>query len=142
MSSDAAAPPKLVKDLMTREVKTLGRNDRLSVADEAMARGRLRHLPVIDDDGELAGIVSQRDMYRGALQRLMGYGEHAQDRLFEQLAVKEVMTHEVVTIAPDAPLAEAARLMLDRRVGSLVVVRDGRIEGMLTEGDFVRAALG
>lgn len=139
MPRDATPGPQTVKDLMTREVQTVTRNDRLTRADELMRRGRLRHLPVLDDDGEIAGILSQRDMYRGALSRLLGYGEHAQDRLYEQLLVKEVMSADVVRIDPDATLREAARLMVERGVGSLLVVRDGRLEGILTEGDFVRA---
>ena len=140
MPREKTNQPQLVRDLMTREVKTLARNEKLSLADDLMTQERVRHLPVIDDDGELAGIVSQRDMFRGALARVLGYGEHAQDRPFDQLVVKEVMTYEVVTIGPDAPLTEAARLMVERQVGSLVVVHGGRIEGILTEGDFVRAA--
>jgi len=132
---------KHVKDLMSRDVKTVGRNDRLTLADELMSQGPMRHLPVVDDDGELAGLLSQRDMYRDALRRMLGYGEHAQDRLYDQLLVKEVMSTDVFTIAPDAPLREAAERMLAERIGCLVVVRNGKIEGILTEGDFVRAAV-
>jgi CBS domain-containing protein len=127
-----------VRDLMTAEVTTLGRNDALSIADDVMRLGRIRHMPVVDDDGQLVGIVSQRDLFRGALARALGYGAHAQQKILGQLLVKEVMTNDPVTVAPDAPLAEAARLMLQRKIGCLVVVEGGSLVGILTESDFVR----
>ena len=127
-----------VRDLMTPEVTTLRRNDTLSIADDVMHLGRIRHMPVVDDDGLIVGIVSQRDLFRGSLARALGYGAHAQQKLLGQLVVKEVMTNDPVTIGPDAPLAEAARLMLQRKIGCLVVVEDGRLAGILTESDFVK----
>ena len=127
-----------VRDLMTAEVTTLRRNDTLSIADDVMHLGRIRHMPVVDDDGLIVGIVSQRDLFRGALARALGYGAHAQQKLLGQLVVKEVMTNDPVTIGPDAPLAEAARLMLQRKIGCLVVLEDGRLAGILTESDFVK----
>jgi CBS domain-containing protein len=127
-----------VRDLMTSEVTTLQRNDSLSIADDVMRLGRIRHLPVLDEDGQLVGILSQRDLFRGSLARALGYGAHAQQKLLGQLVVKEVMTNDPLTIGPDAPVAEAARLMLERKVGCLVVVQDGRLAGLLTESDFVK----
>ena len=126
-----------VRDVMTRDPKTLGRNDQLSLADDLMKQERIRHLPVLDDDGELAGIVSQRDMFRGALARALGYGETAQRRMLGLLAVKEVMTTQMVTVEPGAPIADAARTMVDRKIGCLPVVEGGKLVGILTESDFV-----
>jgi CBS domain-containing protein len=116
----------------------LRRNDSLTIADQVMHLGRIRHMPVLDDEGQVVGIVSQRDLFRGALARALGYGAHAQQKLLGQLVVKEVMTNDPVTIGPDAPLAEAARLMLERKIGCLVVVEEGRLVGILTESDFVK----
>jgi CBS domain-containing protein len=130
--------PQRVRDLMTKEVTTLRRNDKLSIADDVMRLGRIRHLPVLDDEEQVVGIVSQRDLFRGALARALGYGAHAQQKLLGQLLVKEVMTNDPTTIAPDAPLAEAARVMLKGKIGALVVIEDGRLVGILTEADFVR----
>lgn len=134
----AAGP--VVRDFMTEEVATLARNDKLTIADDVMNLGRIRHLPVLDEAGEeVVGIVSQRDLFRGALARCLGYGEHAQQRLLAQLVVKEVMSTEIETIGPDEPLEEAARRMLERKIGCLVVVQGGRLVGILTESDFVKA---
>ena len=112
-----------VRDLMGRDVKTLHRNDRLTIADELMRMDRIRHLPVIDDEEELGGIVSQRDLFRSALARTLGYGERAQQKLMDQLLVKEVMSMPVENIGPDAPIADAARLMSEKKIGCLVVTQ-------------------
>lgn len=131
----------LVRDLMTKDVVTLGRNEKLSVADDIMKLGRIRHLPVVDDDGSLAGIVSQRDLFHSGLLRALGYGTHARDQALDDLVLKEAMKSEVMTIAPSAPLAEAAQIMLKYKIGCLVVVDGNTIAGILTESDFVKLAL-
>ncbi|MBW2281850.1 MAG: CBS domain-containing protein [Deltaproteobacteria bacterium] len=129
---------KHVKDIMVREVATLKRNDELSLADDVMRLGRIRHLPVVDEDtGQLVGIVSQRDLFRGALVRAFGYGENAQRRVMKTIPVKEVMTTEPVTTTPDTALRDAARLMLDKKIGCLPVLEGDKLAGILTEADFV-----
>lgn len=127
-----------VRDAMTSEVTTLKRNDKLSLADDIMHLGRIRHLPVLDDDGqELVGIVTQRDLFRGALAKALGYGQSAQRKIMDTLLVKEVMGTDVITTRPDTPLVEAARVLVERKIGCLPVVEDGHLIGILTEGDFV-----
>jgi CBS domain-containing protein len=123
---------------MTREVATLNRNDELSVADDVMRLGRIRHMPVLDEEtGELAGVVSQRDLFAGALTRAFGYGTAAQRRVLKTIAVKEVMTTKVVTTSAETPLREAAQQMLEGKIGCLPVVEQGKLIGILTESDFV-----
>ena len=130
-----------VRDAMTQDVATIHRNESLLVADDVMRLGRIRHLPVIDDDGALAGIVSQRDLFHSGLLRALGYGQHAKQQALQLLELKEAMKTDVVTIEPGAPLFEAAKLMLDRKIGCLVVVEGKKIVGILTESDFVRLAI-
>ena len=127
-----------VADVMSSAPKTLGRNDRLRMADDLMNAERCRHLPVLDERKRLAGIVSQRDLFQSALLRALGYGSRARDQVLSSVVVKEVMTDQVRTIAPDAALTDAARLMYERKIGCLPVVEDGALVGILTEGDFVR----
>jgi CBS domain-containing membrane protein len=130
--------PTLVRDVMTSDVVTLGRNEKLVVADDVMRLGRIRHLPIVDDDGRLAGIVSQRDLFHSGLMKALGYGSHAQQNVLDMLAVKEAMRDDVVTTAPTTPLVDAAKLMIERKIGCLVVVDGDKIAGILTEGDFVK----
>ena len=109
-----------VRDVMTPDVTTLKRNDKLTLADDIMHLGRIRHLPVLDDDGQqIVGVVSQRDLFRGALARALGYGRRAQRKVLDTLSVKEVMTSEVITTTPDTPLVEAARILAERKMGCL-----------------------
>jgi CBS domain-containing protein len=133
--------PTLVRDLMTAGVVTLGRNDKLVAAEDLMRLGRIRHLPVLDEDGRLAGIVSQRDLFHSGLIKALGYGVHAQERALATVLVKEAMTTQVVTTAPDTPLRDAARTMLERKIGCLVVVDAGKVAGILAESDFVKLAI-
>src|SRR5215470_4318779 len=130
-----------VRDLMTADPTTLKRNDKLTLADDIMRLGRVRHLPVVDDDGEaLAGIVTQRDLFRDALAQALGYGRHAQRKILDTLSVKDVMNTDVITTTPDTSLVEAAKLLTQRKIGCLPVVENGRLVGILTEGDFVALA--
>lgn len=130
-----------VRDVMSTEVTTVDVNDKLTIADDVMRLGRIRHMPVLDADGSIVGVLSQRDLFRGALARSLGYGVHGQQKLLEILFVKEVMSTNPATIGPDEPLSAAARLLSERKIGCLPVVEGGKLAGILTEGDFVRLAM-
>jgi CBS domain-containing protein len=130
---------KRASDLMSRTVRTLGRNDKLSVADTLMRADRIRHLPVVDDDGRVVGIVSQRDLFFNALVRALGFGSTARDRTLDSILVKEVMTEDVVTTAPEAEITTAAQMMVDRKIGCLPVVDADVLVGILSESDIVSA---
>ena len=127
----------LVGDVMSPTPKTLGRNDQLSVADDLMRAERIRHLPVVDEQGLLAGIVTQRDLFHSALVRALGFGTAVRDKMLSSILVKDVMTEEVVTTTPTTPLTAAAAVMADRKIGCLPVVDDTTLVGILTEGDLV-----
>jgi CBS domain-containing protein len=135
------ATTKTVRDVMSSDATTLDINDQLSIADDVMRLGRIRHMPVLDADGTIAGIVSQRDLFRGALARNLGYGEHAQQKLIGSLRVKDVMTNAPTTIAPDASLSDAARLLIEQKIGCLLVAENEKLVGILTESDFVELAI-
>jgi acetoin utilization protein AcuB len=125
-----------VEDRMSREVRTLGRNDKLSLADELMKAGSFRHVVVVEK-GEIVGVISQRDLFYGALAWSVGLGSAAHDKALAAVPVKQVMQGDVVTVTPETSLSEAARIMLESRVGCLPVVAAGGLVGILTEGDFL-----
>jgi CBS domain-containing membrane protein len=127
-----------VRDVMSKDVATIERNEKLMVADDVMRLGRIRHLPVVDADGALAGIVSQRDLFHSGLVKALGYGTHAQRQALDMLVIKEAMKTEVVTTTAETKVADAARLMLERKIGCLVVVEGAKVIGILTESDFVK----
>jgi CBS domain-containing membrane protein len=137
-----AAEKILVEDVMSTDLFTLGRNDKLSVADDLMKQQRIRHIPILDSDGELCGIVTQRDLFRGILLRSLGYGDRAEQKLLDSLSVKDAMHDEVLTISATSTLGDAATLMLSNKVGCLPVVDGGRLVGMISEADFVKQFAG
>ncbi len=102
---------------MSRDVVTLGRNDVLTAADDLMTENVVRHMPVLNEDGRLVGIVSQRDLLVNALVRALGYGSVAGKKAKEGLLVKEVMTVEVVTASAVWGRCGSLGAALCRRVG-------------------------
>ena len=129
---------RTVSELMNRDVVTVGRNDSLTVAEQTMVAGEFRHLPVLNEDGELAGIVSHRDIYHSAFVKALGHGVAAKNKMFDMLLVKEVMSEHIISTTADAPLSEAATTMLEHKVGCLPVLDQGKLVGILTESSFVR----
>jgi CBS domain-containing protein len=129
-----------VSELMSKDLKTVERNDELSLADDVMKMKRVRHLPVMED-GRLVGILSQRDLFHAALSTAMGFGQKASKEFLKTVPVKEAMADELVTIGPSDDVKDAARLMTERKIGCLPVVDDGRLVGILTESDFLKLAL-
>ena len=130
---------KTVQDIMSAEVTTLGRNDTLLLAKDIMNLGRIRHFPVVEDD-ELVGVVSQRDLYRASLGTVMQYGEKAQRAFLESVAVKEIMV-DPISIGPDATVRDAARLMMEHKIGCLPVLKDSRLVGIVTETDMLQVVV-
>ncbi|MGE0821893.1 MAG: CBS domain-containing protein [Candidatus Binatia bacterium] len=128
---------RTVRDIMTGEVTTLGRNDSLQLAKDIMTLGRVRHFPVIDD-GKIVGVVSQRDLYKASLGSVMKYGEKAQRAFLEGIAVKEVMAEPPITIASHASVKEAAQLMIEKKIGCLPVLEGPKLVGIVTETDMLK----
>jgi CBS domain-containing membrane protein len=126
-----------VADVMTREVRTLRRNDPVSVADELMRVGRFRHAVVVDEEGEVVGLLSQRDIMLNALAWHLGQGRKAHEQLLATALAKDLMHANVVTIEPDAPIGEAARRLVEHRIGCLPVVDASGLVGIVTESDFL-----
>jgi CBS domain-containing protein len=137
MSSAKIAHAMKVRELMATDVKTIGRNDELTIADDIMNMKRLRHLPVVEE-GRLVGVLTQRDLFHAALSTALNFGSKAQKEFLKTVAVKEVMTDEVRTIEPGADIKEAARLMVEHQIGCLPVVENGKLVGLITETDLLK----
>lgn len=139
MSEAAAKRAELhVKDYMTSNPETLSPEDRLLDAELLVRRAGVRHMPVVSED-RLVGVLSERDVRRYAASILYSTPEEY-NRTFEQTLVGTVMTKEVVTIGPEAPLAEAAGLLYAQHRGCLPVMEAERVIGIITRRDFLRFA--
>jgi acetoin utilization protein AcuB len=114
-------------------------DDSLHVADGIMSMGAVRHLPVVSG-GELVGVVSQRDILRapGLLAPLI----ESASAILKELRVEDVMSSPVVTIGAEASVQEAANRVLKHRVGCLPVLEAGRLVGIVTTSDLLRAIAG
>jgi len=114
--------------------------DNLRAAVEHFRRGNYCCLPALDSDGRLVGIVTDRDV-RQALNSPFVLHERRQDeRLLNQVLVEVCMTPDPITVRPETPVYEAARLMRTRKIGGLPVLDDaGTLVGIVTETDLLRA---
>jgi CBS domain-containing membrane protein len=127
-----------VKDLMSPDVETVYSDESMDLANTILTLGRIRHLPVVDREGRLCGILSQRDVLR-AFAELFKKGLSENDQ--ERIPITEIMTVDITTISPDAAALEAAEILWENKYGCLPVVEDGIVVGILTESDFVRSAI-
>ncbi|MGH3148201.1 MAG: CBS and ACT domain-containing protein, partial [Rubrobacter sp.] len=123
-----------VNDSMTREVVTLSPQDTAKAALALCRERRIRHLPVLEG-GVLVGIVSDRDL-RSAAPAL---GDTDRAAALAEIRVGEVMASQVVTVAPDDPIEQAANTMRERRIGCLPVVEGGGLVGIVTASDVMDA---
>lgn len=118
-----------VTELMTNAVLTIRTDAPLEQAATEMRLGHVRHLPVVDLEGRVVGVLSSFDVMRALAQG----NRHAQ--------VRDVMSKQVVTVRDDSTASEAARQMRELKIGSLPVVdADGRLLGIVTETDFLEIA--
>ena len=136
-----------VKNAMTKDPISIDPEAPIGTALDVMRTKHVRHLPVVDDAGQLMGIVTDRDLRQAAfapavqeyLSEMARRRAHELGETLENLRVRDVMTWVVVTTHPEASLAHAALIMSERRVGSLPVVDGGRLVGFLTEYDVLKA---
>lgn len=127
-------PMLTVGELMTRELVTLEEDDALIQVDDLLKRHHIRHVPVVQGR-RLVGMVSHRDLIRALARQPAG-------KAAQPLGVRDVMTRDVETVAPDASARQAIEKLLDRRFGCLPVVDgQGELVGLVTESDFLRLAL-
>jgi CBS domain-containing membrane protein len=134
--------PVRVAHLMSTHLLTLFAEQTLPIAEELMSLKRLRHIPVVDDDGRLVGLVSHRDLLRAQFSNLTGIAAADRRILEARVPVSSIMTVDVWTVPSDMLASKAGELLLDHRFGCLPVVdADRRLVGMLTEADFLRFAI-
>lgn len=138
----AAAPsdaPLRVGDLMTRQILAISPQDSFADAWQIMREARVRHLPVVDRELRLIGLVTHRDLVGHAPSDLTDAREDERIAALAHVHIGDIMETHLSTAAPDEPLACAGQRMLDAKIGCLpVVAADGRLLGILTESDFVR----
>lgn len=133
-----------VRDLMTPKVFSVGPEDTLADVWEIMELQHIRHVPVIDDESRVVGLVSNRDLVRTALHDDVELPVTERQDLLGTLKVRLAMVRDVETVSPDTTLGDAGELMLENKFSCLPVTEGpGRaLIGIITEADFVRYVVG
>ena len=127
---------ELVKDWMSADVITISPETTLPEAHQIMTTEEIRRLPVVDRDSRLIGIVSIGDIRSAEPSPATSLSIWEMNYLLSALTIDKIMTHHPKTIAAEATLAEAARMMLEYRVSGLPVVDDDfHVIGIITESD-------
>ncbi len=126
-----------IREIMMASPVTLAPGDTLDLANDIMSLGRIRHIPIVED-GRVAGILSQRDLFGAAVGLVLGLKGKEQKDLLKSFRIKEVMRHPVITISPDASVKEAAQLMAEKKIGCLPVVERDNLIGLLTLTNILR----
>ncbi len=131
----------LVRERMSQEPVTITPDVSVTDALRLMRARKVRRLPVLDNRGKLVGIVSDQDLLYASPSPVSSLSVWEMNYLLAKLKVEEVMTRQVITIAEDTPLEEAARIMADNKIGGLPVIRDDKLVGIVTETDLFKTFL-
>ena len=139
------APQLRVREIMTDSPRSTRPDTLLRDAARDLVRSGIGALPVIEADGLLVGMLSERELMRHmlSLASINGSIPRPQSGIERQRrTVRDVMTRQVLCVSPDQPLAEVASLMTNKDVDRVPVVEEGRLVGFLTRGDIVRKLIG
>ena len=127
-----------VCDRMRTDIVTVKAGESCQGALRVMNVLKISHLPVLEGD-RLVGIVTERDIYRRAPRVTLSSAALGESgTLLSHVSIGGLMTYKPVTVDPATSVKDAVRIMRERMIGSLLVVEDGRVAGILTDGDVLR----
>ena len=129
----------LIKDWMSKTPVTVKPATSIMKAAKLMKENGFRRLPVIDDDGRLVGIVSDRDIKEASPSKATTLDMHELYYLLSEIKAGDIMTKTVITVGPDDTVEKAAVLMLRHNVGGMPVVdAKGLVVGVITDSDIFK----
>jgi CBS domain-containing protein/mannitol/fructose-specific phosphotransferase system IIA component (Ntr-type) len=133
-----------VRDLMTERPRTVSPDAPLRSAVLDMLRAGVGGLPVVDEENRVLGMLSERELLRDLLSHYLprAGGVASLPPTAARRTVRDIMTRQVLCVAPEQPLAEVASLLLNKDVDRVPVVKEDRLVGFLTRGDIVRKLIG
>ena len=118
---------------MTRPVIAVRPEMPIQDALKLMRTEHIRRAPVVAEHGRMVGIVSERDMLHASPSQATSLSIWKIHYLLSKITVERVMAKNVVTVAEDTPIEDAARIMADNKIGGLPVLRGREVVGMVTE---------
>jgi CBS domain-containing protein len=128
----------LVRQFMTAPVTSLPSTASLLEAGLLLRAGRIRHIPIIDE-GQLVGILSDRDIQRCAPSMLSRVSADEYNAIFENTLISRVMTRDPQHVSPDTPLHAVAATLRTHKLGCMLVVENGKVIGIITKDDMLAA---
>ncbi len=131
----------LVGKRMSSPVISIHPDSTLEEALNLMKAEHIRRLPVVDKDGNLIGIVSERQLLAASPSDATTLSVYEIKELMNRVTIDKIMTRDVLTTTADTPLEETARIMADNKVGGLPVVEGRKVVGMITETDIFKVFL-
>lgn len=129
----------LVRDIMTTRIVTVSMDDRLSVAKNIFDNVSFHHLLAIDEDDKLQGILSHKDFLKALSPNLGTAAELVRDTETLNKRVHQVMTHNPMTISPSTSIKHACEIILEHGIGSLPVLDNGTLIGIITWKDLLKS---
>ena len=128
-----------VRNHMTTKVFTLKADMKLISVPDIMNWAHVRHIPIVDKEHRLVGIVTHRDLLDASISSMQDDVTQAErDRFLGKILIEKVMHAPVCTIDPDGTVQEAARLMREGKIGCIVVVDQETILGIITQYDLLQ----
>jgi len=129
----------LVRETMTPNPVVVHPDASFADAMDLLRAKKIRRLPVVNDAGALVGIVVEKDLLKAAPSPATTLSVYEIPYLLSRLKIKDIMTKRVITVEEDWPLEEAARVMVEHKIGCLPVMRGNKVVGIITETDIFRA---
>jgi len=129
-----------VKNHMTPNPITIDPQTSIFEALNLLRKHRIRQLPVVED-GKLVGLITERDLLTVSPSPATTLSIYEVNYLLSKMTVREVMIKSPTTVTPDTTIEEAAVIMREHKFGSLLVVEDGKLVGIITESDLFDAMI-
>lgn len=130
-----------VKEIMTTEVVTVSVHDMVSTVRQIMEDRHFRHMPVVDADNKLVGVVTQRDLLKAETSSLRASNSETKQSIEANTSVAAIMSENIKSSSPEDSLKGIGLLMQQTKIGCMPVVENGVIVGIITVSDFVGAAI-
>ncbi|ACV69207.1 CBS domain-containing protein [Desulfohalobium retbaense] len=130
-----------VRDVMTPDPYAMRDSDDLYLARSIMQLGRIRHIPIVDEDNHFRGLVTHRDILEATVSKLAEVDHSTQAELDASIPIEAIKRTDVKTVTPDTSLRDAAEILYKHKYGCLPVVEGEILVGILTEADFLKLTM-
>jgi len=144
----------LAKDIMTREVITVKPNDRVDEVAQLLVENKISGIPVVDEENHVVGIITEKDLIVKASELRVPFYLTLFDSIiflenpirfnndlkkYTAVNVKDAMTKQVVVVEEDTEISDVVKIMQNKRINRVPVVRNGKLVGIITRNDVLKS---